>query len=176
MLRYVLVFIAVLVAGPAQSTTMNLSGSADDLLSAYPLATISGFVEFTDPIPAGDGAIALDDWSIVIGGNTLIPTSSSYSVNPFINVTGGTISGLGFTFDGAASLFGATVVSLVADGLGGLSIFDDLFMPLGFGDFQLVPEMTSTVPLPASLPLFLTGIAGLAWLGNRRRAALTKQA
>ncbi len=44
-------------------------------------------------------------------------------------------------------------------------VFD--FVLLGEESFPVL--VSAEIPLPASLPLFLTGIAGMGWLGSRRR-------
>ena len=79
MLRFVLVFILAIVAVPAHSATLNVTGSISDFFNPLATETISGFVEFSDPIPTGDGPLSLDDWSIVVGSNTLTPSSVFYA-------------------------------------------------------------------------------------------------
>jgi hypothetical protein len=66
--------------------------------------------------------------------------------------------------------FSATGAKMFFGFVTGNSTFDfGYVVTAGYDNFQTNVQATAVVPVPATLPLFATGFAGLGWLARRRR-------
>ena len=91
-----------------------------------------------------------------------------------IESDGETASGGGAQITGLISGIGSFKVSIASDGE------SRPFDPFNFGfdtsdQIEFTQATTSVVPLPAALPLFASGLAGLGWLSRRRKRGNTEK-
>lgn len=155
-------------------------------------AKLTGVASFFNRVQAGDGFLNFPQGGFDIG--SLSPGQSfTTSFAPPGPCNGGVACTFNFSFNGLTGLFG-TQAFLSGDGLpnavpsppeifpilipgnpvipgnpihefGPLVAFDD---PVVVGQWDITLRAT-TIPLPATLPLFAGGLAGLGWLARRRR-------
>lgn len=72
----------------------------------------------------------------------------------------------------AAELYSLGQCASDALGLGNNDCNTFIFGFAGVGGVIIVPPPTDVIPVPAALPLFLTGFAGAAWFSRRRKKTL----
>ena len=101
----------------------------------------------------GDGYIYTID--PITGAATLVSSTAG-----FRNTLAFDPAGLGFTLDLSGYLYGLNVMSGAFFPIGSTGVSD-------MAGLAFAPE--NTVPVPAALPLFATGLAGLGWLARRRK-------
>jgi hypothetical protein len=140
--------------------------------------TITGFIETNGDIgvlSTGD----ITDWSL-----TLFDGAASVTIQPgAVGVSGSSLTatstGLFFDFSGlSGAFFGFPTDPYLCfeDATGACSFHPSTIsmnIPGGIGPFWVSysgnVEIASAVPIPAALPLFVTGLAGMGLLGRRRK-------
>lgn len=165
---------AAYVAGGFRFDSVNLtSGSGNGNCGAFGGGTCLQFnqnqttVMTTDP--AG-GAFDLNSISFVIAGQNGVLNVTDFSVDPLgellVNV------GVGDTINGSTTVTHNDLFTLnfagAADGVTSIR-FDNT----GKGNVRIGgidADIVSAIPLPAALPLLLTGLAGLGFMSRRRAA------
>lgn len=137
----------------------NASGSswssfANELLPAG--APVNGQPAF---IPAGyRPSPNTDGLSFDQGGS--IPRTSSFFASQFADELGGRDY-----LDFSNGTWAANAVGVISFGLDSLGSGGDFLL------FQRPNELTSVIPVPAALPLLLSGLGLFGWLSRRRKAA-----
>jgi hypothetical protein len=154
----------LLCSAAAQAATFSLSGSTDDL-GPLPSAAFSGLFSYSDIGLPADGEVSLTDFSLNFAGQSY--TLASATATPTAVFAGGSFIGLSYVDDASVDtalrpqisftpgFFALPEAYLSYVGSEGLS---------GFGSYSI-----SSVPEPATLALWLGGLALLGAVRARRR-------
>jgi hypothetical protein len=140
--------------GFAVSLSFFQSLTGNVLLNPGPAATnqIPLTISFSQPVTSISLLFAVNTSNAGLDGLSLL-TNAGGSVSAFGSVPGG------FFFpEGSLSFSGAAFTSVVLSSAG-----------LDFAIDNVVVSDAAATPLPAALPLFATGLAGLGWFARRRR-------
>ena len=157
-----LVAAAALLAAPnARASTFYISGTTSNALS------------FRAPPVPGTFSGTLD---IDTSAGSLV--SADLTLSGFPDLTGGGVSSVSFELTGAAdsatlNLLASTLVGYDGGSFTGFFSYNatscNLICTIQFANANLSGTITEATPLPAALPLFATGLAGLGLLGWRRK-------
>ncbi|PYF06548.1 putative secreted protein [Rhodobacter viridis] len=160
---------------PASATTLTLSGLGSTATLSFDLATIDSW----DGV--ANGAYYSDDWfNIAVNGVTVFSLSAAQASGAPSIPSGASSLVSPYNFFGAGWADGAFHVSVNLSGLtptSTISFFSSGSGWQGGGDESwaldnLSVDGTAPVPLPATAPLLLMGVAGLAALRRRAKATV----
>ena len=134
---------------------------------------------FVADIGGGAGSVSAFTLSVsqAVSLNSFIGFAQQFNTNPIFDVTGGSVSSIGNTFSVAG--FPGSAIPAVDDFVGGplaleagtvytFDITNSGPATRGYITGLDFTAETTTVPVPAALPLLLTGLAALGLLSRRR--------
>lgn len=189
--------LASVVATGASAGLVDLAGVGAATLPAA--GTGTGFYDVQDvagsPDPWGTGTVVVTEATSLLGpaattvtltyrGNesdfdntlatadgTTLFTANATAPGTTVELSATDFLGLGFLSDGGGTAVGLSSAQV------GVTAFADV-LEIGFNDaspvdadFDDLRFEAVVTPVPAALPLLATGLAGMAWVGRRRRHA-----
>jgi hypothetical protein len=156
----------LLCSAAAQAATFSLSGSTDDI-GPLPGAAFTGLFSYDDGSLPVNGEVDLNSFSLNFAGQIYTLASATAGTTPTAVFVGGSFIGLSYVDDAS----GDTALRPWIGFTPGLLGFLDASMSYvgsadasGFGSYTI-----SAVPEPATLALWLGGVALLGAVQARRR-------